>query len=282
MGCSASARTVRTFFATQSSVSPKYCRRSLCPRMTPSQPASLSIGALTSPVKAPCFSWWQFCPKSWIADPCRAGFTAASAVNGGATATCAAAPSSFSRSSRTSCTASPAVLCIFQFPQMNLRLVIEDLHAGKLATLEKFERGAAPGRDMRHLVGEPHLHDRGSAVAPAHHRHGASRGHPGQRLGDRPRSRGVFRRLEHPHRPVPEHGGGARDALLVLSDRLGTDVEADPALRDRVVDDPRLDPALRLSRHHVVHRQDQLHPGLLRLVQHPAGQGQLVFLYPPS
>src|SRR5256884_7816886 len=275
MGWSFASRTARSLRLTLSSVSPKYCRRSLWPRITPSQPISASMGALTSPVNAPCFSWWQFCPKSWMADPCRACFTAASAVNGGATPTCAPAPSSFCRSSRTSCTASPAVLCIFQLPQMNLRLLIEDLHAGKLAALEKLQRRAPPGRDVRHLVGEAHLHDRGRAVAATHHRRGASRRRLGQRLGHRARSGGVLRRLEHPHRPVPEHRGGARDALLVLGDGLGTDVEPDPAVRDGIVHDPRLDPALRLSRHHVVDRQDQLHPGPPRLSEHPPRPVQL-------
>src|SRR6266403_2116807 len=55
-----------------------------------------------------------------MAEPRSAALTAASAVNGGATATCACV-FTFSRSSFTSCTASALVLCIFQFPQMNLR-----------------------------------------------------------------------------------------------------------------------------------------------------------------
>ncbi len=50
-----------------------------------------------------------------------ASATAASAVKGGATATCTlpAAPSSIGRSARTSSRASPVVLNIFQLPQTN-------------------------------------------------------------------------------------------------------------------------------------------------------------------
>ena len=58
-----------------------------------------------------------------MAEPRSSVRTAASAVNGGATATCACV-FSFSRSSRISWAASAAVLCIFQLPQMNLRLAM--------------------------------------------------------------------------------------------------------------------------------------------------------------
>src|SRR2546428_12802128 len=113
-----------------------------------------------------------------MADPCSACFTAERAVKGGATATCAAAPSSFCRSSRMSCTASPAVLCIFQLPQTNLRLermssprtepgarIIEHLDSRQLAPLEELQRGAAAGVDVRHIVGHAHLGDGRRAVA---------------------------------------------------------------------------------------------------------------------
>src|ERR1700694_3538297 len=58
-----------------------------------------------------------------MAEPPSAALTAASAVNGGATATCACV-FTFSLSSLTSCNASALVLCIFQFPPMNLRLAL--------------------------------------------------------------------------------------------------------------------------------------------------------------
>ena len=54
--------------ATTSSVSPKSCRRSLCPRITQVAPASRSIAAEISPVKAPASSWLMF----WAASRCRA------------------------------------------------------------------------------------------------------------------------------------------------------------------------------------------------------------------
>src|SRR5882724_773589 len=59
-----------------------------------------------------------------MAEPRSAALTAASAVKGGATATCACV-FTFSLSSFTSCTASAEVLCIFQFPQMNFRLAMK-------------------------------------------------------------------------------------------------------------------------------------------------------------
>src|SRR5256885_12466931 len=105
-----------------------------------------------------------------MADPAKPCFPAASAVNGGAPATCAVTPAILSRSSRTSATASAEVLCIFQLPQTNLRRLIEHLHSGQLPPLEEFERSAAARGDVRHFVGETHLDDGRGAVAAAHHR----------------------------------------------------------------------------------------------------------------
>jgi hypothetical protein len=53
MGNKPAARAALVLSATKASVSAKYCRRSLWPMMTAVQPASLSMGALTSPVNAP-------------------------------------------------------------------------------------------------------------------------------------------------------------------------------------------------------------------------------------
>src|SRR6478672_3635127 len=56
-----SAATVRR--ATVSSVSPKYCRRSEWPTIAPRTPSSSSIGAETSPVKAPSSAQCTFWAK---------------------------------------------------------------------------------------------------------------------------------------------------------------------------------------------------------------------------
>src|SRR5512142_883923 len=137
--------------------------------MTSLQPTSASIGADTSPVKAPCASPCTFWAARSTDEPARTCPTACSAVNGGATATCTfpAAPPSPSRSSFTSATASATVLCIFQFPQTNLRRatsLLQDLDAGQLAALDELERRAAAGGHVRHLLDEPGLLDGGRAV----------------------------------------------------------------------------------------------------------------------
>jgi hypothetical protein len=54
---------------TVTSVSPKYCLRSLWPMMTYSTPMETSIGAEISPVKAPEFSQWQFSAPTLIFVP---------------------------------------------------------------------------------------------------------------------------------------------------------------------------------------------------------------------
>src|SRR6267143_1476063 len=121
-----------------------------------------------------------------MAEPRSAALTAARAVNGGATATCACV-FTFSLSSFTSCTASALVLCIFQFPQMNLRrgmeapfflstvlrlieeLFFQDFDPGELAAFEEFEGSAAAGGDVGDLVGHSHLRDGRRRVAAADH-----------------------------------------------------------------------------------------------------------------
>ena len=85
MGVSPARSAASSFSATISSVSPKCCRRSLCPRMTQVHPASLSIGALISPVNAPWSFAWHVLRRRWPRGSrgTRAAH-AASAVNGGA------------------------------------------------------------------------------------------------------------------------------------------------------------------------------------------------------
>ena len=68
------------FFATPSSVSAKYWRLSEWPRITCVTPASTSIGAETSPVKAPSFSKCMFWAATATALPFAAATAAPSAV----------------------------------------------------------------------------------------------------------------------------------------------------------------------------------------------------------
>src|SRR5690349_8901077 len=291
MGWSCASSAARSLRFTPSSVSPKYCRRSLWPRMTPSQPSSASIGALISPVKAPCFSWWQFCAKSWMELPASASLTLDSAVNGGATATWIC-DSRRCLSSRTSATASAVVLCIFQFPQTNFRrgmhtsrssseeiLFVEDLHAGEVAALEEFEGGAAAGGDVGDLVGEAHLGDGGRGVAAAHHRARAVAGCLRQRFRHCARPRGELRHLEQAHGPVPEDGLRREDALPVELPRLRADVEPEHALGD-LRHRLHRKPALRLLRHQVIGRQEHLDARLRGLVEDAPRHVELVLLHP--
>ena len=85
-GAQSGAIAAAVFFATISSVSPKSCRRSLCPRMTQVAPASLSMPAAISPVNAPeasaCMFWAAMVTRLFPSSSSCA--TAASAVNGAA------------------------------------------------------------------------------------------------------------------------------------------------------------------------------------------------------
>ena len=87
--------------------------------MTCVTPASTSIGAETSPVKAPSFSKCMFWAATATGEPLAAATTAASAVNGGATSASPAAPATPFRISSTSATASATVLYIFQLPAIS-------------------------------------------------------------------------------------------------------------------------------------------------------------------
>ena len=68
-GVSPARSTASVFLLTVSSVSPKYCRLSLCPTITAFTPISLSIGSEISPVKAPLSSKWQFCAPTKKGSP---------------------------------------------------------------------------------------------------------------------------------------------------------------------------------------------------------------------
>ena len=71
------------FFATPSSVSAKYCRRSEWPRIAWVTPMSFSIAGETSPVKAPSFSKCMFWAATATGLPFAAATAATSDVYGG-------------------------------------------------------------------------------------------------------------------------------------------------------------------------------------------------------
>src|SRR5258707_11850042 len=105
---------------TVASVSPNSCRRSECPTITYSAPASLIMGPETSPVNAPQASQYRSCAATPMFVLRAASATACTAVNGGAT-TISTLVTSFTarRSSFMNTTASCTVLFIFQLPAMN-------------------------------------------------------------------------------------------------------------------------------------------------------------------
>src|SRR3954463_15526322 len=115
----------------------------------------------------------MFCASTFSSEPPRPSTAAASAVNGGQTATSTPLPigrraSSFWVKSR----ASLAVLNIFQLPAMYGRRasgVIQRLHPREILSLEQLERGAASRREVRHLAGQPELRERRGRVAATHH-----------------------------------------------------------------------------------------------------------------
>jgi hypothetical protein len=107
-----------TRILTVSSVSPKYCLRSLCPMMAYSTPRLRSIGALISPVNAPLSAQWTFWHPSLIL-VFLISFPAISRKHaGGHITTSHSAPSTFGIRSRIRFSASSRVIFIFQFPAM--------------------------------------------------------------------------------------------------------------------------------------------------------------------
>ena len=99
----------------------------------------------------------------------------------------------------------------------------ERLQARQVAELEQFERRAATGGDVVDVVVEPELGERRGGVAATDDR---ERLGVGDGLGE---GAGAGREplvLEHPHRPVPEHGAGVHHDVAELGGRAGPDVEA--------------------------------------------------------
>src|SRR3712207_3972689 len=111
----------------------------------------------------------MFCARTLISESFRPSSVAASAVNGAHSATSTPLPSgSFASSFCPNARASAGVLNTFQLPAMEGRLgIVERPHAGQRLALEQLERGAAAGRQVRRLLGEPERGERRRRVAAA-------------------------------------------------------------------------------------------------------------------
>src|SRR5579883_1521655 len=92
--------------------------------------------------------------------------------------------------------ASPLSPCLAHWPK-RLSFVLERGHAGQGAALQKFKRGAAAGRDMRHLLCRACGFNSSSRIAAANNRRSAARGNLGQCLDDGVRSLCKGRELGH-------------------------------------------------------------------------------------
>ena len=108
------------FFQTDSSVSPKYWRRSLWPTMTHFTPTAASMGPDTSPVYAPSF----FQNRFWAPMPMRVPSVAATAAGrfgkvGQRTTSRPSAAATSGRNLSKNAWVSWTVLYIFQLPAIN-------------------------------------------------------------------------------------------------------------------------------------------------------------------
>ena len=112
-------RAARVLMLTVASVSPKYCRLSEWPTITYSAPASRSISAEISPVKAPLASKWTFCAPILTQVPFAAS-TAGMRSTAGTQRTTSHPflPAVSSAVFATAAFASEGVMFIFQLPAM--------------------------------------------------------------------------------------------------------------------------------------------------------------------
>src|SRR5215211_4641041 len=162
IGSRSAASATGTLRASASSVSLKYWRRSEWPRTTASTSSSTSIGAETSPVKAPDSSSCMF-----------------RAVNGAQMTTSLWVAAIRGSSASMNSAASATVLCIFQLAAMYgvrsgmdlvpLVGVEQGLHARQLLSLQQLQRRSSSGRDPVDLVLQAELVQRRDRVAAADH-----------------------------------------------------------------------------------------------------------------
>ncbi len=155
-------------------------------------------------------------------------------------------------------------------------MIQEAIDTGQDLTLEELERSTATGRDMRHLVGEAEQLDCCGRVAAADD--GDGRG-LGQSLGHFTRSDCEVIEFEDTHRAVPDNGAGFLDGIGVELNRLLTDIDTHPALREgfgrnRLV----VGIGRETIGNHVVDRQQELDALLFGLLHQRGSQIDLVGL----
>src|SRR3954451_10862209 len=163
--------------------------------------------------------------RTWTATP--------SDVNGGQTATSMPSKSASRRLSSTQNSAvSTTPLNIFQLPAISTLFLRDDCYSRQFFPFQELEGSPTPGRGPIDLVDEPHLGQCANRIGAADDR---------VRVGARDRFRdglrplGEARPLEDAHRAVPEHGLRAGDGSGEGAARLGSDVEAQPAVGQIVV-----------------------------------------------
>src|SRR6267378_1338454 len=225
--------------------------------MTQRQPASASMGAETSPVKAPSLLQETFWPEMAMLVPFAASAAVEMAVKGGAMmmSQCLEFATSGVNAEKNA-RVSASVLYIFQLPAITRRrmpvppktkrtgwnacptrakesvcsFVGESFDSGKFASGEKFEGSAAAGGDMGDFVREAGLVNGCDGVAAADY--GSSAGADGgsDGFGDLDRAFRESGHLECAHGTVPDDGFCGGNFLAIGFDGLGTDIQAHPAV----------------------------------------------------
>src|SRR6266852_3259979 len=97
--------------------------------------------------------------------------------------------------------------------------------AGEFASAKKLEGGAAAGGDVRNLVRDAGLMDRGDGVTATDDGSGAAAGGGGDGFGHFERALRESGHFEYAHGTVPDDGLGGSNFLAIGVDGLGTDIE---------------------------------------------------------
>src|SRR5579859_4069404 len=250
------------FFATISSVSPRYTRRSEWPTMTHWHRPWIIAGD-TSPVYAPFISQKQSCAPSFTPDPSSTSDTPTSQGNGGmiATSMLEAWPRATERIPRARSSASSRLVgFIFQFAATSGIPggldIFQDGNAGKCLALEVLEGGASAGGDPREAAVQSQRFDGGDRVTPTDQRVCPAPGDgPAERLG----AVAEVLDLGDSHRAVPDHRAGGPQSLTKQRNCFRTDIQRHPPSFYGVgPHDAKRLAGFHLPRAHQVERQHQL------------------------
>src|SRR5205823_2020911 len=117
IGVTPASSADRVRVSTVSSVSQKYCRRSLCPMIAWVAPTAVNMGPEISPVNAPSLAHAMFCAPTRMFEPLAASTAAARLVNGGQiTISQCPLAATIGRNFSKNAVVSAGVLYIFQLP----------------------------------------------------------------------------------------------------------------------------------------------------------------------